>query len=441
MARAALFNPSPVSPVVQRAVLRAIVKDAAAHAWGDVIAFDRASARSFDKFGRMHVEKCRITKANVCPYYGREIPNFRELGLEPNKVYRLYRAPGELEKAAASFANVPLLMLHAKHTAQAPQGELTVGTVGSNIAFDGTYLVADNLSIWTRYGINLVESQAARELSASYHYRAEMTPGRTPEGVAYDGVMRDIKGNHVALVRQGRAGSDVVVNDALPSELLKMKRPNLLARLIALKCLTPGTYEKEQLVALDAKLEEITAQDADPMEEDEEDEEGEGEGEGSGDPEYPRGKKGKGGKIGKGKAGKIGGAMANDEAINAAVTEAIRGGGYISKADAEQLANDAALKATASAVAKVNALHVAREAVKPLVGIVAMDSAEAVYKFALEKEGVALDSVPEGAYAALVAQRVAMRTSQPTGVRKVPAADAVSSAASALPGLGRIQVA
>ena len=42
-----------------------------------------------------------------------------------------------------------------------------------------------------------------------------MTPGDY-QGEPYDGLMRDIVGNHVALVREGRAGADVVVGDMLP---------------------------------------------------------------------------------------------------------------------------------------------------------------------------------------------------------------------------------
>jgi len=40
-----------------------------------------------------------------------------------------------------------------------------------------------------------------------------MTPG-SYENERYDGVMRDIVGNHVALVKEGRAGPDVVVGDS-----------------------------------------------------------------------------------------------------------------------------------------------------------------------------------------------------------------------------------
>src|SRR5215475_3288873 len=67
------------------------------------VAFDRGSARSYDAEGRLHVHTTNISKANVCPYIGREIPNSEALGLDPDKVYRLLRHPDELRAAAPSF--------------------------------------------------------------------------------------------------------------------------------------------------------------------------------------------------------------------------------------------------------------------------------------------------------------------------------------------------
>lgn len=389
------------------------------------LAFDRATARSFDVDGRMHVKGCRISKANVCPYYGREIPNYRALALDANKIYYLYRDPEELRKGAPSFRNLQLLMRHTAVNAFDSKPEVTVGTVGE-VSFDGTYLVADQLTVWTREGINLVESDEASELSCSYHYKADMTPGRTPEGVAYDGVMRDIKGNHVALVREGRAGPDVAVNDSMPPELSTMKRPNLLAHLIATGCIAEPADEAAR-VALDNQIAGYTSKDMAACDEDMED-----------DPENP-GKKRKKINPGKGEPTKPGGALASDEQIAVAVDAAIKAKGYVTPEEAQRMANDAAAKATTDAVSKVNALHAAREAVKPLVGVVAMDSAEAVYRFALEKEGVALDGVHETAYPALVQSRIALKTATPPAPAKpVLAADAANAAAAAIPGIGRI---
>ena len=387
----------------------------------DRLALDRASARTFDADGRMHVTNCRISKANVCPYYGREIPNAKQLGLDANKIYMLYRDPAELEKAAPSFRNLQLLMTHQGVNANDAKTNLTVGTVG-NVTFDGTYLVADQLTVWTKKGIDLVETEEAAELSSSYRYKAVMTPGVTPEGVAFDGIMRDIMGNHVALVKEGRAGPDVFVNDAYPLELPKMfKRPTLLAQLIASGLVAAPTDEAARL-ALDSKLAEMTAKDAEAEEMED-------------DPENP-GKRRKKMNPGKGEPTKVGGALASDEQIEAAIAAK----GYITQTEAQKMANDAATRATSEAVANVNALHAAREAVKPLVGVVAMDSAEAVYRFALDHEKVALEGVHASAYPALVAQVVARKTAAVAAPKSQPvlAADAADAITAALPALGRV---
>jgi hypothetical protein len=80
------------------------------------------------------------------------------------------------------------------------------------------------MSIWDNSAIAGIESGEQRELSASYKYVADMTPGVTPDGEPYDGVMRDIFGNHEALVPDGRAGPDVLVADSLPPELNHMRK-------------------------------------------------------------------------------------------------------------------------------------------------------------------------------------------------------------------------
>ena len=69
----------------------------------DTIALDKASARSYDGNGNLIVDKTIITKAAVNPYYGREIPNRGQLGLDPNRIYNLLRDPEELKKGMRSF--------------------------------------------------------------------------------------------------------------------------------------------------------------------------------------------------------------------------------------------------------------------------------------------------------------------------------------------------
>lgn len=179
------------------------------------LAFDKATARTFDKDGRLHVAVSHIGKACVSPYQGREIPNSEALGLDPNRVYYLYRDPDELARAAPSFNNLPLLSRHVAVSAADPRSDIVVGSIGSDVAFNAPYLDA-SLCIWDAAAIAGVESEQQCELSSAYHYEADMTPGTTPDGERYDGVMRNIQGNHLALVEVGRAGPDVVVADSNP---------------------------------------------------------------------------------------------------------------------------------------------------------------------------------------------------------------------------------
>lgn len=182
------------------------------------IAFDKSSVRSYDKDGRLHVAVTPISKANVCPYMGKEIPGWDSLGLDPNKVYNMYRDPAELEKGAASFNNLPLLKKHIQVSADAPMKDDVVGSIGSDVHFDAPYLKA-SLCVWDSEAIALIDAQELDELSSAYHYVPIMEPGTTPEGEAYDGRMTDIIGNHLALVETGRAGPDVAVADSMPTEL------------------------------------------------------------------------------------------------------------------------------------------------------------------------------------------------------------------------------
>jgi len=199
------------------------------------IALDR-TARRTDADGRLHVDRSHISKAAINPYYGREIPGFDELGLEADKVYRLLRDPVELERAAPTFARLPILAKHVPVTVDAPRPDLVVGAIGSDVSFNAPYLDAD-LCIWDATAIAGIDADKVRELSCAYRYVPVMTPGEF-EGQAYDGIMTEIQGNHLALVEVGRAGSDVVVSDHNPFTFKEsaMKMTKLGKALFAALC-------------------------------------------------------------------------------------------------------------------------------------------------------------------------------------------------------------
>jgi len=215
-----------------------------------LIAMDRDSVREKTRDGRLIIKRTHISKANVCPYRGKEIPGWKTLGLDPDKIYNLLRDPDELQKAAPTLNGVQLLIKHIPVSATEEDSHRpmeTVGSVGSDAVFDGEYL-DNSLYVNAKAGIEAIETNAQRELSAGYHYKPDMTPGNF-RGTAFDGVMRDIVFNHVALVEDGRAGPDVVVGDEALKEqdMAKVTRFGAMTLSITAASIAP-------LLAMDSRV-------------------------------------------------------------------------------------------------------------------------------------------------------------------------------------------
>lgn len=178
------------------------------------LAFDKQSARSFDADGRMRVRDCVISVAEVNPYYGREIPGWQSLGLDPNRVYDMYRDPLELERGADSFNGQTLMVRHVAQTADEPQKESACGSVHGTNFNRATGQLRSDLFVYDAQAIELIDSRELADLSSSYRYTPDMTHG-VVNGRKYDGVMRNIAANHVALVKNGRATGAHVADSAL----------------------------------------------------------------------------------------------------------------------------------------------------------------------------------------------------------------------------------
>lgn len=423
------------------------------------LAFDKASARTIDKDGRMHVSRSNISKAQVSPYLGKEIPGWQSLGLDANKIYRLYRDPQELAKGAATFNNLPILLDHTYVSAEKPEKERVIGSM-SGVEFGDPYLAAD-LCFWDKAVIDAINEEAIEELSSAYHYKADMTPGTTPEGEAFDGVMRDIVGNHLALVERGRAGSDVIVADSDPffKKESAMKQTKLgKALMVTLAAASPKiaqdsallglvggavkkTFDKQKVVkAICAMDEDIDAEKADEIidavlgvEEEPK-------------PVEPKpvmdeddgGAKSKHAEIIDYLKSK--GLDASDlEAVGNMLTRMDRP--YASDEDVQAKVEEE-VKTAADSLRKEIKLHYAeldkaRSAVRPVVGeVIGMDSAADVYKFALKHMNVDFAGMPDAGLSKLFAV-AATKKSEPSR----PVAMDSASVKKAIPGLDRFRTA
>ena len=172
------------------------------------------TARTFDENGYLHVSTSNITKEQVVPYVGDTIPGWQELGLKPKAIYQIYRPAAEIEKAVDTFNGLPLSLDHWEMDASNMPKDKIVGSLGTDAAFDAPYLT-NSLTVTDADAIKRINSGEFRDLSAGYLCDVVMQDGIFG-GKHYDGVMKNIRGNHVALVREGRAGHDVRVADSAP---------------------------------------------------------------------------------------------------------------------------------------------------------------------------------------------------------------------------------
>jgi len=220
------------------------------------LAFDEASRRRIDENGYLHVSQTHLTKEQVAPYYGREIPGNKDLGLDPERVYYGYRSAAELDKAKDTFNGMPLLIVHKQDSAGTPLKDERVGSIGTTPVWSAPYL-DNSLTVTDQSAIDAIASGKLKEISCGYYFEPDFTAGEF-NGVHYDFVMRNIRGNHVALVKEGRAGPDVAVHDAMPSTLRKKVTKNMkLTRAQVAVRAALSTYLKPRL-AMDAAHADLT---------------------------------------------------------------------------------------------------------------------------------------------------------------------------------------
>ena len=201
-----------------------------------LIAMD--SKRHKDINGYLHVEVSPLTKETVNPYYGREIPGWEDEGLDPEKIYYGYRAGEELKKALNTFNGIPVLDEHKLDSAEHPLKEERVGYTGTSAKWEAPYIM-NALIITDAAAIELIESNKQREISASYRYKPVFKEGYFG-GEKYDFIMTEIQANHIALVAEGRAGSDVLVYD---NNSIKQGEENMAKNVEGLKQALDGLVQ------------------------------------------------------------------------------------------------------------------------------------------------------------------------------------------------------
>lgn len=183
------------------------------------VALDSESKRTYDDNGFLHVSISPLTRVQVAPYHGSEIPGWQSLGLDPERIYKGYRSAEELSKPETieSVNGIPIQLMHHMDYADNPAKATRVGSTGTDAAFHDPYLT-NSLHIQDKKAIDRINDGSMRELSLAYRYKPIFTAGVSPDGEKYDFLMTDISANHLALVDEGRAGHEVLVYDSKEGE-------------------------------------------------------------------------------------------------------------------------------------------------------------------------------------------------------------------------------
>ena len=152
-------------------------------------------------------------------------------------IRREYRPETEVAspESLASFAGKAITLEHP------PVLLDSANTKDYQIGFSGTEVVYDNgfvravMTITDQDAIERIMRGDAKEVSAGYRVNYDSTPGVTESGENYDGVQTGILGNHIAVVRRGRAGPQVKLHldrlDAAdPSLITPIEEPSVTAK-------------------------------------------------------------------------------------------------------------------------------------------------------------------------------------------------------------------
>lgn len=170
------------------------------------------TARVPDVNGWYEIQNNPLSRVGVFPYLGESIK-----APDPQKVYQVYRPEAELASPDCinSFKLVPWIddhtMLGSEESGLTPAERKGIqGVIGEQVYYSDGVLYG-NIKVFSESMENLI-AIGKKELSCGYWCAYDFTPG-VYNGQPYDAVQRRIRGNHLALVDEGRMGPEVAVLD------------------------------------------------------------------------------------------------------------------------------------------------------------------------------------------------------------------------------------
>lgn len=154
------------------------------------------------------VASVRAARTGIQEYAGWEV------GKPAMDRVRVYRSEAEVfsKDAMASFTSLPITVEHPDSPITADNWrDHSVGNTGEDIARDGEFIRVP-IIVKDASAISEIEN-GRRELSMGYATDLAWTPGTTPDGLTYDAIQTNLRGNHLAIVSAARGGPELKIGD------------------------------------------------------------------------------------------------------------------------------------------------------------------------------------------------------------------------------------
>ncbi len=163
-----------------------------------------------------------IARTGYQDYLGSEFPQEmqEEYGIDPQKIYKVYRSKEEVFSPAtiASFEGKPFTDSHPSEMVTTQNiGMYGKGHIQNIRKGDGEYkdMLTADIICTDEIVANTVKEKLKREVSCGYDYVME----KGSKGFE----QTHIRGNHLALVGNGRAGQKAAIQDSIPDAIIKQK--------------------------------------------------------------------------------------------------------------------------------------------------------------------------------------------------------------------------
>lgn len=170
-----------------------------------------STARHIDENGYLHISGCPISSFGIFQYSVGQVDPEGKMNLgDPNRVINVFRPESAVNDPGmfASFKNMPLIDDHTMLSGfqgdeeeVAPEDKGIDGILTSNIYYDEPWLRGD-LVVYSRKMQKLI-LQGKKDLSLGYSCQFIQESG-TFDGQPYEVIQIDLRGNHIALVGEGR---------------------------------------------------------------------------------------------------------------------------------------------------------------------------------------------------------------------------------------------